>query len=154
MWKITTMHILKGDQKDSKFLAKMLLSTSSRFGTDTTENLLNFMTNLESSQKQSALKNDLTKLAQERDRLKRRASILTDEINSKSKTPKPLSEINTETKVRTLSRKMEIEMEMDVQKLELYKFALGVHISERSSSNITFDFYPNEDGIVSSDVYR
>ena len=132
----------------------MLLSTSSRFGSDTTENLLNFFESFESSQKQSALKNDLIKLALERDKLKQRASILTDEINSKSKNPKPLSEINTETKVKTLSKKMEIEMEIDVQKLELYKFALGVHIAERNSSNITFDFYPNDDGVVSSDVYR
>ena len=132
----------------------MLLSTSSRFGSDTTENLLNFFDSFESSQKQSALKNDLIKLALERDKLKQRASILTDEINSKSKNPKPLSEINTETKVKTLSKKMEIEMEMDVQKLELYKFALGVHIPEGNSSNITFDFYPNDDGVVSSDVYR
>jgi len=132
-----------------------LLSSSSRFGNDTMENIFSFVKKLETKHNEDSVKDTLAHLASEREKLKRRMTILTDEINSKSKKPKPLSEINTETKVvSTFSRKMELNEILDAQKLELYKLVLGVQISQGSSSNITFDFIPNDQGSISQDVYQ
>ena len=136
----------------------MLLSTSSRFAPDPMENIFNFVTNLEKKHKEDKVKEELANLVAERDQLKKRVAMISEQLNSKSNNVplKSLSAINTETNIgaRNFSKKSELNEIMETQKLETYKLTLGVEISHRSSKQITFDFHPNDSGTLSSDVYQ
>ena len=62
----------------------MLLTTSSKYGKDQGEILLDFFGGIEAKKRDQNLKTELTQLATLRDKLKRRASLLTEEINAQN----------------------------------------------------------------------
>ena len=62
----------------------MLLTTSSKYGKDQGEILLDFFGGIEAKNRDQKLKTELTQLATLRDKLKRRASLLTEEINAQN----------------------------------------------------------------------
>jgi len=134
----------------------MLLSTSSRFARDAGENLLHFFNQIETENQEKELKLKITHLSNIRNRLKRRANILNQEI--REETPKKsLAEINEDSQFITFerkSKKLKLEEFHDVQRNQAYQFAFGVHISNRNSKNITFDFTTNVNGVISQDVYQ
>ena len=72
----------------------------------------------------------MTHLINIRDKLKRRAEILTREIKEDTPT-KSLAEINEGSKmVPTKTNKLELSEYLDLQKNQAYKFAFGIHISD------------------------
>ena len=82
-----------------------------------------------------------------------RAEILTREINENSS--KSLAQINEESNTKPeQSKKLEVNNFLDLQRNQAYKLAFGIHISERNSTQITFDFTPNVDGVLSKDIYQ
>ena len=83
-----------------------LLTCSTLHGApDRQERLFNFLNQQEQSQKDTELRIELTQLKVMRDKLQKRKEILEREINSDSETPKFLSDINAEAKLKAEVRK-------------------------------------------------
>ena len=73
----------------------MLLSTSSRHGKEKGQILLEYFEDIDTKSKEQKLKSELTQLAKLRDKLRCRASLLTEEINDQTKEiPTSLDQIN------------------------------------------------------------
>ena len=63
----------------------MLLSTSSRHGKEKGQILLEYFEDIDTKSKEQKLKSEVTQLAKLRDKLRCRASLLTEEINDQTK---------------------------------------------------------------------
>ena len=137
----------------------MLLSSSSKFGQSTSENLLKFFAEIDQENSEKKLRKELAQLARLRNTLKSRSDILKTEINkslTKKEEIKPLSEINKEANFdcSAVAKDAEIKDIQEEQKLEAYKYAFGVEISARDSERIVFDLTPISSGVISQDVYQ
>lgn len=128
--------------------------------------MLHFFQQTENESKEKELKREIAKLCSIRDKLKRRATNLSHDLDSSSeasttKKPKPLSEHNKELGISGCTSFCSLEESeaktiqfLESRHLECFKLAFGVHISSRNASKITFDFTPNNDGVLSKDVYK
>jgi len=132
----------------------MLLTTSSKYGKDQGEILLDFFGGIEAKNRDQKLKTELTQLATLRDKLKRRASLLTEAINEQnddlptslhqinlSATIKPSTLREDDKAVTDFSNAQKITEFVDAQKIEAYKFSFGIQIASRNSTNVVFEIH-------------
>lgn len=127
----------------------MLLSTSSRVTKDSGEILLNFFRGFREEKKNEQLQEELTRLTILKNKMAKRKKLLEEEIENPKSEMRLLSDINKESQLKvdsSASKRFDIEEFLESQKMDVFKYALGVHILERNTSLITFVFSPSYKG--------